>query len=421
MGIGVDGAGNLYVADRGNSRLLVYYSPFTTDTTADQVIGQPKFATAGCSNPQPFVASANSLCDPFAVSIDGAGNVYVADMANNRILEYDTPLKTDGVADRVIGQSDFTKTAAGLGASGLNQPYDVTVDGSGNVYVADFRNNRVLEYDNPLGSCSTCDTSADHVIGQPNFQSIIANAGKGVTAPSDQSLSSPIGVAVDLMGNLYVVDYANSRMLEFYSPLTTDAAADVVFGKPDFSTNGCNRKGLGAKSLCLPHSAAIDGDDNVWVVDFANNRVLRYGNPGGAPPPPPPVEVTIPSDAFHFEEFRADDCELQYEVEFSFEKLQGDLSSGDGGHTTNDIVSSSVTATMTFPDGYTAEGVPKGPEDERVNPHPPYLYALEFEILFNCSTMTAHVSMDQQVTIYISGTLSDGHTFSGTGVITTHP
>jgi len=422
MGIGVDGGGNLYVADRGNSRLMVYFSPFTTDTTADRVIGQPTFSTAGCSNPQPFVASSISLCDPFSVSVDGAGNVYVADMANNRILEYDSPLSTDIVADRVIGQPGFTTTAAGLGPSGLNQPYDVTVDASGNVYVADFRNNRVLEYDNPLGSCSTCDTLADHVFGQPNFMSNIVNAGKGPTAPSDKSLAFPIGVAVDLMGNLYVVDYANSRMLDFFSPLTTDAVADVVFGQPSFTSNGCNRKGLTAKSLCLPHSAAFDGDDNVWVVDFANNRVLRYGNPG-APPPPPPSNVTVLNASMHFEEENPTSCSLQTELEFSFEKTPGDITSGDEGHTTNDIVDSSVVVTMTFPDNVVATSLPGTgvKEDDRNSPEAPYFYGLEYKVNFDCATMEAHVGPYELVGISVSGTLTDGDTFSGTGKAKTHP
>jgi len=431
MEIAVDTAGNLYVTDRGNSRILIYFTPFTTDTKADFVLGQPTFKSAGCSNSSRFVASTISLCDPFGVAVDGAGDVYVADMANNRVLEYDTPLATDALADHVFGQPDFASTGFGIGTTGLNQPYDVAVDHSGNLYVVDFQNHRVLEYDNPLGNCLTCDTVADRVIGQPNFSSGLPNAGGGVTKPSAGSLSYPVGVAVDSMDNLYVSERGNSRVLEFDTPLTTDAVADQVFGQSDFIFNGCNKRGLSAKSLCLPYSAAVDGENNLWVVDFANNRVLRYDDPVVLPSP---ENVTIPNSSFHFEEGAAKNCSLQNEVEFSFEKTPGDPTSGDGGYTTNDIVSSSVTAIMTFSDGTTAQGVSEGAEDEQSKEKaiagyggvhsnhypPPDMYAHEFEVLFDCSTMTEHTFPGEVVKITVSGTLNDGNTFSGSGAMTPH-
>lgn len=71
----------------------------------------------------------------------------------------------------------------------------------------------------------------------------------------------------------------------------------------------------------------------------------------------------------------------------------------------------------------TLQGVPEpgGKEDEREHPHPPYKYGFEYEIIFNCLRMTAHVSTGQVVAVSVSGTLEDGHTFSGVGSITTHP
>ena len=95
-GVALDGADNLYVADWGNSRALIYLTPLTKtavtgsgDTTADLVLGQDdRFNTGGCNDTGPEPA-ANSLCKPFGVTVDGAGNVYVADSANSRVLEYD--------------------------------------------------------------------------------------------------------------------------------------------------------------------------------------------------------------------------------------------------------------------------------------------------------------------------------------------
>jgi sugar lactone lactonase YvrE len=268
MGLAVDGAGNLYVADRGNSRILVYFTPFSSDGIADRVLGQTNFTSGGCSNPSSSSAAAGSLCAPVGVAVDSSGNVYAADMGNNRALEYDVPLGTDLIADRVFGQSNFTGRAAGPGPVGLNQPYAVEVDETGNVFVADFGNNRVLEYDTPLSS----DTVADRVIGQANFATTSANTG-GVSAGS---LRNPSGVSVDGMGNLYVADRSNNRVLKYVTPLTTDTIADKVFGQPNFATVSCNKGGPSANSLCLPTGVDIKESQDLWAADYANNRVLKY-------------------------------------------------------------------------------------------------------------------------------------------------
>jgi uncharacterized repeat protein (TIGR01451 family) len=153
----VDAAGNLYVADFNNSRVLEYNTPLTTDTVADRVFGQAGSFTSGTCNLGGV--SASSLCNPFGVAVDAAGNLYVADFNNHRVLEYDTPLTTDTVADRVFGQAgSFTSGTCNLGgvsASSLCRPLGVGLDGADNLYVADGNNHRVLEYDSPLAAAQT--------------------------------------------------------------------------------------------------------------------------------------------------------------------------------------------------------------------------------------------------------------------------
>jgi sugar lactone lactonase YvrE len=192
----------------------------TGDTVADRVFGQGGSFTSSTCNLGGV--SASSKCFPGGVAVDGAGNVYVADGFNNRVLEYDSPLTTDMVADRVFGQPNFTTSSCGVGASSLCLPLGVAVDSAGNLYVADKNHSRVLEYNTPL----TTDTVADRVFGQGgSFTSDTCNLG-GVSA---SSLCTPIGVAVDSAGNLFVVD-VNNRVLEYNTPLTTDTVADRVFG-----------------------------------------------------------------------------------------------------------------------------------------------------------------------------------------------
>ncbi len=91
------------------------------------------------------------------------------------MLEYNPPLSNGTIAVRVFGQlGSFTtvnRNDGGLTANSLYNPTNVAVDSSGNLYVADFNNNRVLEYKTPL----TTDTTADVVLGQGNFFSNSAN------------------------------------------------------------------------------------------------------------------------------------------------------------------------------------------------------------------------------------------------------
>jgi hypothetical protein len=90
--VAVDAAGNLYVADKSNSRVLEYDAPLATDTVADRVFGQGSLTSSSGCNLGLASPSANSLCNPWGVAVDAAGNLYVGDQGNNRVLEYDVPV-----------------------------------------------------------------------------------------------------------------------------------------------------------------------------------------------------------------------------------------------------------------------------------------------------------------------------------------
>jgi sugar lactone lactonase YvrE len=234
------------------------------------VIGQADF-THGDVNSGGL--SASSLIVPLGVAVDAHGNLYVADYGNRRVLEYDAPLSTHASATRVIGQPDFTHNDfnnGGLSARSLKGPYGVALDAHGNLYVADGLNNRVLEYDAPLSTYA----AAARVLGQPDFTHGDTNSG-GLSA---SSLSAPYSAELDGFGNLYVADGLNNRVLEYDAPLSTHAAAARVFGQPDFSHGDLNNGGLSASSLNEPYGVAVDAYGNLYVADVGNSRVLEYDN-----------------------------------------------------------------------------------------------------------------------------------------------
>ena len=314
----VDRNGNLYVADSANNRVLVYNTPFDAasgepgagDTSADFVYGQAgAFTTRNCNLNG---AGATTLCNPLAVVLDGAGNVYVADAANNRVLEFakagNPPVASDALANRSYGQgavSDFSDTlcADGVGqdpppsSHGMCNPGGVALDLSGNLFVADSGNSRVIEIDAPLAGTQI----ATRVFGQAgDFTALGCN--RGAMAPGPSTLCAPAGLTLDVLDNLWVADVHNDRVLEYEAPFGSDTAAAMVIGQGDganFTTSGCNRGiapgglfGLGADSLCAPAAVAVDSNIDLYVADTTNNRSLVYDGIVATPTATPTATAT---------------------------------------------------------------------------------------------------------------------------------
>jgi sugar lactone lactonase YvrE len=258
------------------------------DTIADRVLGQMDFvhATENFAN-----ASTLDLSRSFAgVAIDQSSvpnRVYVADFANSRVLRWaNASALTNGApANIVIGQPDFFSTTCnngGVSASSLCGQVSLAVDGSGNLYVADSENSRVLEYNTPFtntGQPGSGDKIADQVFGQEgNFTTSACNQGAGKLANST-TLCRRAGIAIDSTGVLYIADEVNNRVLEYAFPLL-DATANDLFGQAgQFSTTVCNKGGRSADSLCDPIVLATDPSDNLYIADDGNSRVLEYNNP----------------------------------------------------------------------------------------------------------------------------------------------
>jgi hypothetical protein len=293
----VDVAGDLYVADIQNNRVLEYNTPLVSDTTADHVFGQlGSFASSTCNKGG---VSADSLCFTVpgvaagSVATDANGNIYIGDGSNSRVLEYNSPLAVtaapgsgDTTADLVFGQfgnpASGTCYSGGVSADSLCDPGVGAVDSFGNLYVTDgnaaTQVSRVLRYNSPL----TTDTTADLVLGEPNFSAGGFNFGLGATNAQGFVISEGVAVDTSVTPNrLYVGDLHNSRVLAWANveSLTNGAPADLVIGQPNSTSSACNNGGLSANSLCLPNGVTVDSAGNLYVEDTFNNRVLEYNTP----------------------------------------------------------------------------------------------------------------------------------------------
>ena len=253
-GIALDSANNVWVADFQNNRALKFTTPNSNGQSASLVLGQANFTSRGTAY--------DSLSSPSGLALDNADNVWVADYGHDRVLKYTSPSSNGQSASLVLGQLNFTSFGNGVGPDSLYGPEDVAVDDAGSVWVADYFNNRVLKYTSP----SSNGQSASLVLGQ----SIFTSSASGCTA---NSLRSPIGVAVDGAGNVWVAEAFNSRILKYTSPNSTGQSASFVLGQPDFTICGA---ATGPNKLWMPQGVSIDYAGNVWVVDTAANRVLGF-------------------------------------------------------------------------------------------------------------------------------------------------
>jgi uncharacterized protein (TIGR03437 family) len=268
-GLALDTTGDtprLYVADTYNHRILGFKDLRTLKqgrpNVADIVIGQPDMATNICNYPSgdPNKPSQSSLCFPMGLLVDSAGNLYVADYLNGRVLRFLAPFSHAGnqVADLVLGQADFFSKITDATDRNMQGPYGLAFAGDNGLLVSDQALNRVLYFPFTKGTFTFADIGkpATKVFGQPDFTS----SAKGT---SDTGMTSPHHLSADTDGRPYVVDTGNGRVMIF----------DQINNNPATGAHA---------TLLLPginNPTGINVNPNtgeVWVSEFSSSQIRRY-------------------------------------------------------------------------------------------------------------------------------------------------
>ena len=238
-GVAVDNSGNIYVTDLGGNTIRRVTSGGAVTTVAGD-------GGTGSANGAGATATFSS---PTGVAVDKSGNLYIADASNNKIRM----ITSSGVVSTFAG-SGPQGSADGTGAAAsFYYPYGIAIDASGNLYVADARNNKIRKI-TPAGVVSTLCGSG----------SVGAADGTGTAA----SFSYPAGIAVDNSGNLYVADVGNNEIRK----VTPAGVVTTVAG----STTPGDADGTGsAAAFSDPYGVAIDKTGNIYVTEQGNDKVRK--------------------------------------------------------------------------------------------------------------------------------------------------
>lgn len=245
----VDGSGNLYVADSGNNAIRKITAAGVVTTFAGR---------AGFQGSTDGTGSAARFNSPQGIAVDSSGNLYVADLGNDTIRM----ITAAGVVTTIAGTAGTAGSTDGTGsAARFNGPEGITVDSGGNLYIADGNNNTIRKI-TAVGVVTTIAGTA----GSSGFAD-----GSGSAAQFNQ----PAGIARDKSGNLYVADTGNDTIRKIDSNNNVTTLAGIV-GTPGAAD------GTGTVAQFYnPIGVALDNNGNLYAADTYNGTI-REITPAGA-------------------------------------------------------------------------------------------------------------------------------------------
>ncbi|MFI5141142.1 MAG: PKD domain-containing protein, partial [Bacteroidia bacterium] len=252
-GITLDTAGNIYIADYTNSSIRKVTNAGIISTIAGN--GTGAFSGNGGQ------ATAAELYNPTCVALDNKGNIYIADYGNSSIRK----ITTAGIISNIAGNGamGFAGDGAAATASQLQLPSGITTDAVGNIFIADKGNNRIRKI-NTTGIINT-------VAG--NGTAAYSGDGGQATAAS---LNNPSGVGFDATGNMYIADKLNNVVRK----VTTAGIISTVAGNNSLGASYTGDGGAAiAAQLNNPANVAFSPVGNMYIADGGNNVVRQISTP----------------------------------------------------------------------------------------------------------------------------------------------
>jgi trimeric autotransporter adhesin len=250
-GVAVDNSGNVYIACWDNHVRKINASGIISTFAGNGVSGN-----GGDGGP----ATAAQLNSPTTIAFDGAGNVYIADGANNKIRK----VNTSGIISTFAGTGTIGSAGDGGPATSaqINYTAGITFDGSGNAYIADYWNCKIRKI-TPAGIISTFAGT-----GSAGY------SGDGGAATAAK-LYYPARVAVDGVGNVYIADYGNNRIRR----VNSSGVISLVAGSGSAGFSGDGGPASAAK-LSGPVGINVDGSGNLYIADWGNSCIRKVNSTG---------------------------------------------------------------------------------------------------------------------------------------------
>jgi sugar lactone lactonase YvrE len=252
-GVAADSGGNFYIADLSNQRVR----KVSTDGVITTVAGNGVAGFSGDDGP----AAAAQLSNPIAVAVDSSGNLYIADLSNQRIRK----VSGSGVITTVAGNGEggFAGDGGPATSAVLANPAGVAVDSSGNLYLVDFDTGRARK----ITSDGIINTLAGNGFG--------GFSGDGRQATTAE-LAHPTAIAVDTDGSVYIADSGNHRVRK----VTSDGLIRTVAGAA-ISASFAGDESANSAQFHNPAALAAFSEGDLYVADSLNHRIRRVVADGG--------------------------------------------------------------------------------------------------------------------------------------------
>jgi sugar lactone lactonase YvrE len=245
-----DSSGNLYFSG--------FNSVFQLDSNGvmTRIAGTSRAGYSGDGGP----AASAQLNNPVGLALDASGNLYIADSFNNSIRM----VSPSGVIATVAGNSSAGYSGDGGPATNaqLSHPLGISVDGSGNLYIVDYYNDRIRK------------VSAAGIITTVAGNGSTGDSGDGGPATGAQ-LNAPFGVAIDSGGNLFIAEHGGDRVRKV-------SAGGIITTVAGNGSQGYSGDGGPATSAQLynPGNVAVDANGNLYIADSLNNRIRKVSAGG---------------------------------------------------------------------------------------------------------------------------------------------